>query len=316
MTLTPATASSAPGDTLLAETERVTAAEPLDAAHLEGLCREIDGRIVRGDVMIGILPIRAYEVLVRGYLAAARAGRTDAWVPLGRRLLDLPIGQPPAWPSPHPFPTSGNDVLDAALRCFAEAAGQGDRQGAYLFAAVGREAVGRVGRYALTLLEPLRADDPTGEARYWSGIVHYLLGEGEAAVAYHRQAAEAGNADAMFELHVLHDTGDMVPRDGAVARQWLLRAAEREHPRALYNVAAGHASGRGFPRDEAVAAGWYERAANAGNARAAATLGVMCLLGSGVPTDPARAARWLDQAEEQGFDVDGWLDQLGMRRPS
>ncbi|MEH0970670.1 tetratricopeptide repeat protein [Micromonospora sp. CPCC 205546] len=316
MTLTPATAPSAPGDALLAETERAAAADPLDPAYVEGLCREIDGRIVRGDVMIGILPVRAYEVLVRGYLTAARAGRSDAWVVLGRRLLSLPVGQPPAWPSPHPFPTSGNDVLDAALRCFAEAAGHGNREGAYLFAAVGREAVGRVGRYALTLLEPLRADDPTGEARYWSGILHYLLGEGEAAVAYHQRAAEAGNADAMFELHVLHDTGDAVARDEAVARQWLLRAADLEHPRALYNVAAGHASGRGFPRDEAVAAGWYERAANAGNARAAATLGVMCLLGSGVPTDTSRAAQWFDRAEEQGFDVDGWLEQLGMSRPS
>jgi TPR repeat protein len=316
MTLTPATAASAPAEALLAETRRVTAADPLDAAYLEGLCREIDSRIVRGDAMIGILPVQAYDVLVQGYAAAALAGRTDVWVPLGRRLLDPRAGRAPTWPSPHPFPTGDDETLDAALRCFAEAARHGNRQGAYLFAAVARQAVGRVGRYALALLEPLRADDPTGEATYWSGIVRYLLGDGEAAIADHQRAAAAGNADAMFELHVLYGTGDAVPQDDAVARQWLLRAAERDHPRALYNVAAAHATGQGFPRDEAAAAGWYERAANAGNPRAAATLGVMCLVGSGVPADPARAAEWLDRAEAQGFDVDGWLDQLGMRRPS
>ncbi|MEH1101762.1 tetratricopeptide repeat protein [Micromonospora sp. CPCC 205561] len=316
MTLTPATAPSAPGGALLAEVERLMAAEPLDAAYLEGLCLELDGRIVRGDAMIGILPVEAYDVLVRGYTAAAFAGRSTAWVPLGRRLLDPRVGWTPTWPSPHPFPVGGTEQLDSALRCFAEAARHGDRQGAYLFAALGREAVDRVGPHALTLLEPLRADDPTGEANYWSGIVHYLRGDGGAAVAHHRRAAAAGNADAMFELHVLYGTGDVVPPDEEAAREWLLRAADRDHPRALYNVAAAHASGRGFPRDEAAAAGWYERAAAAGNARAAATLGVMYLLGSGVPTDAGRAAGWFDRAEEQGYDVDGWLEQLGMSRPS
>ena len=304
------------GETLIAETERATSADPVDAAYLVELCREIDNRITRGDAMIGILPVKAFDAVVQGYAAAALAGQTDAWLPLGRRLLDLPFGQPPVWPSPHPFPTGENEILDAALRCFAEAARHGIRQGAYLFAATSRNAVGQVGRYALTLLEPLRADDPTGEATYWSGIVHYFLGDGEAAVADHHRAAAAGNASAMFELYVLYSTGDMVPQDDAVAQEWLIRAADREHPRALYNVAAGYASGRGFPQDEAVAAGWYERAANAGNARAAATLGVMHLLGSGVPADPARAAGWLDQAETQGYDVDGWLDQLGLSRPA
>ncbi|MFB6398337.1 tetratricopeptide repeat protein [Polymorphospora lycopeni] len=316
MTLSPAAASSSNANALLAETVRATEADPLDAAYLEGLCREIDGRITRGDAMIGILPVQAYDVLVRGYVAAALAGRTEVWTLLGQRLLDLPFGRPPALPSPHLFPAGEDEILDAALRCFAEAARHGSRQGAYRFAAAGRPAVRRVGPYALTLLEPLLADDPTGEASYWSGITHYLLGNGGTALGYHERAAAAGNADAMFELHVLYGTGDTVPRDDVAARQWLMRAADREHPRALYNIAAGHATGQGFPRDEEAAAGWYERAAIAGSPRAAATLGVMCLLGSGVTTDPARAARWLDQAEEQGFDVSGWLEQLGLSRPA
>ncbi|MEH1015904.1 tetratricopeptide repeat protein [Micromonospora sp. CPCC 206060] len=301
---------------LLDETRRATAADPLDAGYLDDLCQEIDNRITRGDMIIGILPIRAYEVLVQGLATVAASGRPDAWVRLGRRLLDLPAGQPVVRPTPQPFPTGDDEILDAALSCFAEAARHGVRQGAYSFAATSRQAVHRAGPYALSLLAPLCADDPTGEARYWSGIVRYLLGETDAAVAAHHQSAAAGNADAMFELSVLYGTGDGVPRDDAMAQEWLIRAADRDHPRALYNVAAAHATGRGFAKDEAAAAGYYERAANAGNPRAAATLGVMHVLGSGVPRDPAQAARWFDWAEAGGFDVNGWLDQIGLQRPS
>lgn len=73
--------------------------------------------------------------------------------------------------------------------------------------------------------------------------------------------------------------------------------------------------GNGFPKDTARSIEYYQRAADAGNGRAAATLGVMCLMGEGMEPDPKRAGRWLDEAEELGFDVDDWLDQVGMARP-
>lgn len=303
------------GDGLLDDV-RAAAVEPVDAEWLEQLCDELDGRITRGDMMIGILPIEASEVLVRGRAALAVAGRPEGWVRLGRCLLDqFEVDVEIAWPSEHPFPDEADEPVGAALRCFAEAAGRREFDGALLFASTSRQASDEAKRHALRLLEPWLADDPEGRATYWHGLVHYALGESQVAAGAHHRAAAAGNADAMFELHVLYATGDGVEQDADRAHDFLVRAAELEQPRALYNVAAGYATGSGFPQDEATAAAYYERAGNAGNAKASATLGVMYLVGQGVTADPAAAGRWFDLAEEDGFDVDDWLDRLGLQRP-
>ncbi len=306
-----------PGEVLLAEARDVMSADPVDAAVLENLCGEIDRRIMRGDMMIGILPVEASGVMVQGYAAAALAGRAGAWVRLGRYYLNAELRtEPVAWPSAVPFPDSGDEPVGAALRCFAEAAACGDRTGALMFASACRHGSKEAQRFALSLLDPLRVDDSGGVATYRYALVQYALGDAAAAAATQERAAAAGNADAMFELYVLHATGEGVPRSAETAHDWLVRAADRGQPRALYNVAAGLATGQGFAKDEAAAAAYYERAANAGNVQAAATLGVMLLTGQGVGPDPLAAARWLDRAEAGGSDVDDWLDRLGLQRPA
>jgi hypothetical protein len=303
------------GPALLAAVHAATT-DPVDTSRLHALCAEVDGRIARGDMMIGILPVEAIEVRARGYAAAALAGRVECWTPLGASYLgSAPPRTQPAWPSQVPFADPGDQPVGAALRCFAEAAVRGDRQAALLFADVCRYASEPAKRFALTLLEPWRADDRDGQVTYAYGLVQYALGDAAGAAATHLEAAGLGDADAMFELSVLYVNGDGVPADPATAHTWLMRAAGLGHHRALYNVGSGHATGNGFPKDEALAAHYYELAAKAGNAQAAATLGVMYLLGQGVDADPASAASWLDLADESGFDVDGWLDRLGLDRP-
>src|SRR5687768_16632934 len=54
--------SGLPGEVLLAEAREVMSAGPVDAVLLENLCGEIDRRILRGDLMIGILPVEASDV--------------------------------------------------------------------------------------------------------------------------------------------------------------------------------------------------------------------------------------------------------------
>jgi TPR repeat protein len=168
----------------------------------------------------------------------------------------------------------------------------------------------------LTLLEPYLADDPTGEVLVWCSHVNFARGDFPAALAAGERAAALGNADAMFELYVFHANGYGVPQSDEVAHEWLMRAAELGQPRALYNVGAAHATGRGLPKDGVAAVRYYERAAQAGNGQAAATLGVMYLTGDLVAEDHEQAARWFADAEEEGFDVDGWLDGLGLQRPA
>lgn len=301
---------------MLAEARDVMSVGPVDAALLEDLCGEIDRRIVRGDLMIGILPVEASGVMVQGYAAAALAGRTGAWVRLGEYYLNAEVRtEPVAWRSAFAFSDSGDEPVGAALRCFAEAAMCGDRTGVLMFASASRHGSKEAQEFALSVLDPLRADDAGGEVTYRYALVQYALGDVAAAAVTHERAAAAGNADAMFELYVLHATGEGVPRSAGKAHDWLVRAADLGQPRALYNVAAGLATGQGFAKDEAAAAVYYERAANAGNVQAAATLGVMLLTGQGVGADPVVAALWLDRAEAAGFDVDDWLDRLGLQRP-
>jgi TPR repeat protein len=51
------------------------------------------------------------------------------------------------------------------------------------------------------------------------------------------QAAQGGDAAAMFTLSNMLEAGEGTPRDRAAARRWLEAAAEREYPTALQQLA-------------------------------------------------------------------------------
>jgi TPR repeat protein len=283
-----------------------------DLGLVEAACTALAGRIDRGDMVIGILPVGAAEVVVAGLSAAGRAGSAAAWTTLGRCYLGVSGTLLP--------PPAGEDAdgqvethVDRARQCFAEAATLGDRDGALLFARACADGPVQAQRAAREHLRAHAATD--AEARYRLGLVEQWLGDPAAAVEHHLWAAERGNADAAFELYVLYSTGDGVDRDDDTGRTWLVRAADLGQPRALYNVGAGHATGSGFPADLILAADYYRRAAEAGNPRAAAMLGYMYLVGEGVPADQGAATRWFDTAEDLGHPVDEWLDQLDLDRP-
>jgi TPR repeat protein len=276
---------------------------------------ELAGRISRGDLMIGILPLAATETVVAGLSAAGRAGSARAWRELGRCYLGTDGERlPPApWSPQLPFPDPADLPRGRALRSFAEAAALGDREGAMLFARCARDASRAAREAARALLRPhARAD---GATAYQYGLLEQWLDRPGAAVEHHLWAAGQGDPDAAFELYVLFSTGTGVERDEPEGARWLHRAADLGQDRALYNLGAAHATGTGAPLDLARAVSYYERAGQAGNARAAATLGVMYLTGEGVDTDRSRAAQWLDRADDLGHPVDEWLAQLGLARP-
>ncbi|WP_327004948.1 sel1 repeat family protein [Dactylosporangium sp. NBC_01737] len=287
---------------LLAMAAGQLAADDPDLDLVETACTTLAGRIDRGDMMIGILPVEAAAVVVAGLSAV---GTATAWITLGRCYLGVDGALLPG--------AEGDTQLDRARHCFARAATLGDRDGALLFARACADGPVEAQREAREHLRPHAATD--AEARYRLGLVEQWLGDPAAAVEHHLWAAGQGNADAAFELYVLYSTGEGVPRDDDTGRTWLLRAADLGQPRALYNVGAAHATGTGFPADLTLAADYYRRAADAGNARAAAMLGYMHLVGEGIPADEATAARWFDTAEDLGHPVDDWLDQLDLDRP-
>ncbi|APH73461.1 peptidoglycan-binding protein [Aquibium oceanicum] len=115
-----------------------------------------------------------------------------------------------------------------------------------------------------------------------------------------REAAEAGDPKAMFEIGNRYDTGRGVDSDRAVAAKWYERAAEQGFAPAQYRIGSFYEKGIGVERDIARAKTWYQLAANQGNASAMHNLAVLFAMGSDGAVDNDSAARWFQKAAELG----------------
>jgi len=60
--------------------------------------------------------------------------------------------------------------------------------------------------------------------------------DAEQAVSWYRRAAEAGHADAQFNLGICYSNGDGVAKDAEQAVSWFRRAAEAGHAAAQFNL--------------------------------------------------------------------------------
>ena len=131
-----------------------------------------------------------------------------------------------------------------------------------------------------------------------------------ADIASLRKRAEAGDAEAQFNIGSMYENGSGVKQDYVEAAKWYRKAAERGDARAQYNLGILNQNGWGVPQDVTEAVKWYRKAAVQGSAAAQYNLGFMYLNGTGVPQDYAEAEKWYRKAAEQG-DVDA-LQILGL----
>lgn len=116
-----------------------------------------------------------------------------------------------------------------------------------------------------------------------------------------RQAAEGGDAAAMFSVAYRYEQGRGVPQDDGLANEWYRKAADAGNADAMTNLAFRHQFGKGVARNHGEAAAWYRKAAELGNPTAMNNLAALYLGGQGVARDPAEAIRWLEQAAAAGF---------------
>jgi len=270
-------------------------------------CEETRGRVLRGDGVIGILPVDEIEQMVANYRALGDAGMADAWLGLARYHLD-----------DNGLHTSLADAADCACRALALGADDARALLTRLLPALRSAEVDDPPHApdANSAVEAALARDDDGSAHYLAGLLAFH-GFGRtkdlaACARLHEAAAKRGNADAMFELYVLLSTGTGVAKDEAAALSWCRAAGERDHARACYNLGAFYATGRGVAQDDAAALRWYERASNAGHGRATATLAYLVHSGTGCAADPDRAETLFELAAEQGFDVESFREQLGI----
>lgn len=115
-----------------------------------------------------------------------------------------------------------------------------------------------------------------------------------------RQAAEAGDAKAMFEIGSRYAEGRGLKADMAEAAKWYEAAAELGFAPAQYRIGNFNEKGLGVTRDIAKAKTWYQLAANQGNASAMHNLAVLFAMGADGTTDNESAARWFTAAADLG----------------
>ena len=143
-----------------------------------------------------------------------------------------------------------------------------------------------------------------------NGVVLWQREQWAAAVAMWRPFAEAGDADAMFNIGQAHKLGRGLPRDEVQARAWFRRAAEKGHRPAQANL--GILLFQLQEREEALV--WLKRAAEAGEPRAQYVYGVAHWNGDGVPRSLTLAYAYLARAADQGLEeAQGALDRLTPR---
>jgi TPR repeat protein len=119
-----------------------------------------------------------------------------------------------------------------------------------------------------------------------------------------RKKADAGDAEAMFNLGV-HHSKSKLPNDNALAVSWYRKAADAGNAVAMYNLGVHYANGQcGLPKEEGQAVVWYRKAVESGNASAMNNLGLMYENGQGgLPKDHAIAVSFYRSAALAGNEL-------------
>ncbi len=116
----------------------------------------------------------------------------------------------------------------------------------------------------------------------------------------YRTRAEAGDADAQFNLAVSYANGRGVEQDDVEALRLIRLAADQGHAASQCFLGARCATGEGVTQDDTEAVRWTRLAAEQGVSSAQYNLGLMYYEGEGVTKDDTEAAGWYRLAAEQG----------------
>jgi cell division septation protein DedD len=132
-----------------------------------------------------------------------------------------------------------------------------------------------------------------------TGIEAWQKGDYAAAVAIWRQLAEAGNADAAFNLGQAYRLGRGVKINLGAAQTWLQRAASKDHLEAQSTLGlllfdSGDMKG---------AMRWLKAAAERGEPRAQLVYGTALFNGDGVPRDPVLGYAFVSRSASQGLSA-------------
>ncbi len=129
-----------------------------------------------------------------------------------------------------------------------------------------------------------------------AGVDRWTRGDYSGAIAQWRPLAEAGNADAQFNLGQAYKMGRGVPANAATAQSWYQKAARQGHEQAQVNV--GLLLYNGGRRQEALP--WIRKAVELGDPRAQYILGTELFNGDLIAKDWPRAYALMLRAADGG----------------
>ena len=125
----------------------------------------------------------------------------------------------------------------------------------------------------------------------------YRMGNFEKAVEVYLQSAEAGNAEAQFDIGYAYYTGEGTQRDYTSAAMWFKRSAKQNFAKAQYNLAYCYINGRGVPRDYDKAYNLLLKSAENNYKRAQLTLADCYARGVLVEKNEDEYNKWKNKAE-------------------
>jgi TPR repeat protein len=120
------------------------------------------------------------------------------------------------------------------------------------------------------------------------------------ALPLYRQAADAGDSEAMVAVGSFYYKGVGIPKDYAQAAHWYEKAANEGETSVMALLGQMYAFGEGVPKDDAAAVDWDRKSADAGHAEGMLGLGFMYENGRGVPKDLQTAIEWYRKSANLG----------------
>ena len=141
------------------------------------------------------------------------------------------------------------------------------------------------------------------------GYEAYNDGEYTLALKEWKPIAEKGYAFAQYNLGIMYEFGNGVPKDYSEAVKWYRLSAEQGYAIGQYSLGLMYSNGYGVLKNKAEAVKWLRSSAEQGYSYAQGMLGIMYELGEGVHRDNIIAYMWYNIASDNGHESAGdWRD--------
>jgi ABC-type polysaccharide/polyol phosphate transport system ATPase subunit/TPR repeat protein len=118
------------------------------------------------------------------------------------------------------------------------------------------------------------------------------------ALKWYTKSAELGNADAMYQISIMHRDGNGPKRDDAEYLKWLRMAADNGHVQSQLMLGNIYRDGIKVENDEKESFRWYEAAARNNNLDAIYQVAMMYREGKGTEKNIEESRKWLKAYSE------------------